>query len=151
MLNDKLNATGKLRIVIRDEAGAIKEDFETDNLVVTAGLNFIAARMVDASIPDHMSHMDIGSDNTAPASGDTALGTSLLGGTRTALTSSTPSSNTVAYEATFGAGVGTGAVEEAGIFNEGTTSGTMLCRTTFSVVNKGAADSMTITWTITIS
>jgi hypothetical protein len=27
----------------------------------------------------------------------------------------------------------------------------MLCRTVFSVVNKGSADSMTITWTVTVS
>lgn len=151
MLNDKLNVTGKLRVAVHGPDGSLKDEFTTDNLVVNAGLNFIAARMVDAAIPSQMSHMDIGSNSAAPAAGDTTLGTSLLGGTRVALTSSTPSSNTVEYEATFGAGIGTGGVEEAGIFNEGTTSGTMLCRTTFSVVNKGAADSMTITWTITIS
>jgi hypothetical protein len=27
----------------------------------------------------------------------------------------------------------------------------MLCRTVFAVINKGASDTMTITWTITIS
>jgi hypothetical protein len=27
----------------------------------------------------------------------------------------------------------------------------MLCRTVFSVVNKASADSMTITWTVTVS
>jgi hypothetical protein len=27
----------------------------------------------------------------------------------------------------------------------------MLCRTVFAVINKGANDTMTITWTITIS
>ena len=48
------------------------------------------------------------------------------------------------------AGEGTGALTEAGIFNA-SSSGTMLCRTEFSVVNKGASDSMTITWTVTVS
>ncbi len=94
-----------------------------------------------------MSHMAIGSDGTAAAAGNTTLGTELG---RVALTSSTPSTNTVEYEATFGASVGTGGVEEAAIFNA-SSAGDMLCRTVFSVVNKGAADSMTITWTITIS
>lgn len=145
MINEKLKATGALRVVIRDEAGAIKEEFKTENLVVTTGLNFIADRMVNNSTA--MSHMAIGSDGTAALAGNTTLGTELG---RVALTSSTPSTNTVEYEATFGASVGTGGVEEAAIFNAG-TGGDMLCRTTFSVVNKGAADSMTITWTITIS
>ena len=39
---------------------------------------------------------------------------------------------------------------EAGILN-GASGSTLLCRTVFSVVNKGASDSMTITWTVTIS
>lgn len=145
MLNEKLKVTGALRVVIRDEAGAIKEEFKTENLVVTTGLNFIADRMVNNSTA--MSHMAIGSDGTAAAAGNTTLGTELG---RVALTSSTPSTNTVEYEATFGASVGTGGVEEAAIFNA-SSAGDMLCRTVFSVVNKGAADSMTITWTITIS
>ena len=45
---------------------------------------------------------------------------------------------------------GTGAITEAGIFNA-STGGDMFARTKFAVVNKGAADSMTITWTITVS
>ena len=52
--------------------------------------------------------------------------------------------------ATFGAGTGTGAVTEAGILNA-SSSGTLLCRTEFSVVNKGSSDSMTVTWTVTVS
>jgi hypothetical protein len=36
------------------------------------------------------------------------------------------------------------------VFNA-SSSGTLLCRTTFSVVNKGAADTLKITWTLTVS
>ncbi len=56
----------------------------------------------------------------------------------------------VTYVCAFSAGEGTGALTEAGIFNA-SSSGTMLCRTEFNVVNKGASDSMTITWTVTVS
>ena len=94
-----------------------------------------------------MSHMEIGSGSTAAAASDTALG-SALG--RVSLTSTNVSSAVVTYVATFGAGTGTGAVTEAGLFNA-SSGGTMLCRTVFSVVNKGSADSMTITWTVTVS
>jgi hypothetical protein len=66
------------------------------------------------------------------------------------LTSDTVAGAVVTYVATFGPGVGTGAIVEAGIFNAA-SSGTMLCRTVFSVVNKGADDAMTITWQITVS
>lgn len=95
--------------------------------------------------------MGIGAGTAAAAAGDTALGSPL--GSRVALTSTTISganNEKVVYVATFGAGVGTGAVTEAGVFNA-LTSGDMLCRTVFSVVNKAADDTMQITWTITMS
>ena len=47
----------------------------------------------------------------------------------------------------FTGGAGSGATATASM-KEG---GDMLARTVFSVVNKGAADSMTVTWTITVS
>lgn len=148
-LKEKLaGATGKLRIVVQDEAtGEVKHDIETTNLVVDTGLDYIASRMIGTSA-GVMSHMAVGSDNTAAAAGDTALGSQL--GSRKSLTSSTATDNAVEYVATFAAGEGTGAVVEAGIFNAG-TAGTMLCRTVFDVINKGASDSMTITWTVTVS
>ena len=94
-----------------------------------------------------MSHMAIGTGSTAAAASDAALGSEAG---RVSLTSTTVSSNEVEYVATFGAGTGTGAITEAGIFNA-SSSGTLLCRTVFSVVNKGSSDSMTITWTVTVS
>ena len=114
--------------------------------MVTAGLGYIASRMKEATA-DAMTHMAIGTGTTAAAAGQTALVTEAA---RQSLTSTTVSSNTVEYVAAFAAGTGTGAITEAGVLNAA-SGGTMLCRTVFSVVNKGASDSMTITWTITIS
>jgi len=138
--------TGSLNIVLRDESGNIKEEYTVPNIVTTAGKTFIASRMAGTSSAV-MSHMAVGTNNTAAAVGNTTLGTEVY---RAALTSTTPSTNTVQYVATFAAGNGTGALTEAGVFNDATT-GTMLCRTVFSVINKGASDSMTITWTVTIN
>jgi hypothetical protein len=56
----------------------------------------------------------------------------------------------VTYVATFAAGTGTAAITEAAILIA-SSGGTMLCRTVFAVVNKGASDSMTITWVVTAS
>lgn len=148
-LKEKIaGATGKLRIVVQDEVtGEIKHDIETTNLVVNTGLNYIASRMVGTA-KNVMSHMAVGSSDTAAAPEDTNVGSIL--GSRKALTSATATANAVEYQATFAAGEGTGAVKEAGIFNA-STSGDMLCRTVFDVINKGASDSMTITWTVTVS
>jgi len=141
MLNDGLKLTGKLKIALNGETVQ-----EIDNLVVTDGKEYVASRMKDATATA-MSHMAIGSGSTAAAAGDSALGNQLG---RIALTSTNVSGAVVTYVATFAAGTGTGAVTEAGILND-SSSGDLLCRTVFSVVNKGASDSMTITWTVTVS
>ena len=143
---DESRALGKLTIEVKDKDGNLKQKQEVKNLGVDTGLDYIASRMKDASATA-MSHMAIGTGSTAAAAGNTALGSEAA---RQALTSTTVTSNAVAYVASFAAGTGTGAITEAGILN-GASGGTLLCRTVFSVVNKGASDSMTITWTVTIS
>ncbi len=144
--NDKSKATGNLVVEIKNDKGVVVETREVKNLVVDDGLEYIASRMKDTTATA-MSHMAIGTGTTAAAAGDTALGSQAH---RNALTSTTVTANAVAYVASFAAGEGTGAITEAGILNAA-SGGSLLCRTVFSVVNKGASDSMTITWTVTIS
>lgn len=146
MLQDDVTLTGKLKITLTDEHGNVKQEEEIKNLVVTTGKNFIAARMKDA-VASVMSHMAIGTGTTAAAAGDTALETEAG---RVALTSTTVTGNAVAYVATFPAGTGTGAITEAGLLNAG-TGGTLLCRTVFPVITKGAADTLGITWTVSVN
>ena len=141
-----LAITGALKIVLTGADGQVKEEHELKNLVVTTGKNFIASRIKDASLAA-MTNMALGSGTTAAAAGDTAL-ESELG--RVALASTTVTDNNVAYVATFPAGTATGAVTEAGLLNAG-TGGTLLCRTVFPVINKGAADTLGITWTVSIN
>ena len=51
---------------------------------------------------------------------------------------------------TFDAGVGTGAITEAGVFDVVTqNTANMWMSASFAVVNKGASDSLVITWTLT--
>ncbi len=142
MINDNLTLTGALTISVNNEVVQ-----ETNNLVVAVGKEWVADRMADANTV--MTHMAIGTGTTAAAAGNTALVTEL---DRNVLTVSggTVSTNTIQYACTWAAGDGTGAITEAGIF-DASSAGDMLARTVFAVVNKGAADSMTITWTITVS
>tara|TARA_S200000501_G_scaffold145264_1_gene137177 strand:- start:1244 stop:1693 length:450 start_codon:yes stop_codon:yes gene_type:complete len=144
--NNALDAKGQLTLELFDKDGNLKETQNIKNVVVNNGLNYIASRMKDASATA-MSHMAIGSGNTAAAAGDTAPETQLG---RVALTSTTVSSNAITYVGDFPAGTGTGAVVEAAILNA-SSGGTLLCRTVFSVVNKAAADTLKITWTVTVS
>ena len=146
MMNDGLKLRGDVALVLRDKNGNVKQERKINNLIVNTGLNFICDRMKNDETA--MSHMALGSGSTAAAAGDTTLGSQL--GSREALDSDTVSSNTITYTSSFEAGDATGAVTEAGIFNAA-SGGTMLCRTVFAVVNKSADDSLSVTWTITLT
>jgi hypothetical protein len=146
MFHEVINLKGHLEIVLFGKDGIEKDRRSVDNLVTTAGKVFIASRM-DGTSAGAMSHMAVGTSTTSAAVGQTAL---VSESARVAEDSSTPSSATIVYVATFPAGTGTAALTEAGILNA-SSGGTLLCRTVFSVINKGASDSLTITWTITIS
>ena len=147
-INETLKATGKVFVTVTGANGEVKQQFEVPNLVVTTGKNHIAAKIAaTTNSPAAMTHMAIGTGSTAPAAGDTTLGTETG---RVSLSGSVVSTNTITYTATFPAGTGSGAITEAGIFNA-STAGTMLCRTTFPAVNKQAGDSIAVTWAVTVS
>lgn len=146
-LTENLKATGMVHVTHTKATGEVVE-FEVPNLVVSAGKNYIAAKMVaTTNSPVSMTHMAIGTGTATPGASDTTLGTETG---RVTLAGSVVSTNTITYTATFPAGTGTGAITEAGIFNA-SSSGTMLCRTTFPVVNKQAGDTIAVTWVVTVS
>lgn len=217
--NDSQGVKGVVKIELFGPNGKLKDFLETRNLAVTSGKCGFASRLKGTATVAP-SHMSVGTNNTAPAASNAALGAEVAS-SKTALTSTILRANLAEFACTFGAGVGTGALVEAGIFN-GTTAvatglsytrtgnqvnvsktshglavdraigiaaatdtglnggsvinlvpgannfefyttsaganGTlslyqdiMYLRTTFSVINKGAGDSMTITWTLTFS
>jgi hypothetical protein len=151
MILEELLATGTLHLQLFDEDGNIKEDRLEENLVVTAGLGFITSRMKDATATA-MSHMAVGTGATAAAAGNTTLGTEAarVALDSTTLVTTTVTNDSIQYVATFPAGTGTAALTEAGILNN-SSGGTLLNRVVFSVINKGASDSLVITWKVTFA
>ena len=147
-INENVKPTGLVTIVQKNAAGQIVKEFQVPNLVVTSGKNHIAAKIAaTTNSPAAMTHMAIGTGTSTPGASDTALGTQTG---RVSLSGSVVSTNTITYTATFPAGTGDGAITEAGIFNA-STAGTLLCRTTFPVVNKASGDTIAITWVVTVS
>ena len=148
MIIDNLEITGALQISLNNEVV-----HQCDNLVVTAGKQWVANRFKDAvsgfTQKGQMTHMAVGSGSAAAAVGNTALGTEL---NRIALTTAggTVSGATVQYDATWSDAIGALAIEEAGIFNA-SSAGDMLARTVFAIINKGTDDTISISWTITVS
>lgn len=145
MINDNMPVVGKLTLTLRDAEGNIKQEVAKDNLIVQAGKNFLANAVLSSS-SSPFTNMAIGTSGTAATLADTTLGSELA---RQVFTSSSVSTNVVTLVTTYGAGVGTGALQEAGIFNA-SSAGTLLSHVVFSTINKGSADSLTITWTVTV-
>jgi len=175
---EKTKMRGSVDLKLYGPDGELKETRYIPNLVVNVGKNYIATRMLGtttqtatattATLTSCMTHMAIGTGTTTVAVGDTSLAVevSATGDItqyfRAPLTTTTQSANVITYVALFGTSnpnrsnsSNTTEITEAGIFNSssstGTLTGTMLCRTTFNVVNKGNDDTLQITWTITVS
>ena len=149
----KTKATGKLHIELRGPDGELKDERFVHNVVTNLGSKCVATRLISAAT-DVMSHMAIGDDDDpAPAAADTALNNEIH---REILTSSTQGTgandNDIVYIGDYAAGHGTNAaIVEAGIFNgAGVGTTTMLCRAKFAAINKGASDTLKITWTVTL-
>jgi hypothetical protein len=140
MINDLLSMRGDVVIKLNDEVV-----LEKKNLIVTAGKAFLASAVLNSSTSP-FTYMAIGTGTTAAAVTDTALATEL---TRSAFTTSSVASNVVTLTTTYAAGTGTGTLTEAGILNN-SSGGTLLSRVVFAAISKGSADSLTITWTITV-
>lgn len=146
MLNDSLNKIkGVVRVQHYNKDNVILEDFTVENLVVNSGITFIIDRMVSNG-SSFMSHMAVGTSSASTLPTDVALGNEIG---REVFTSTSVSGNTLTFVAGFGAGVGTGVLTEAGIFNAASL-GTMLNRVVFGSVNKGSLDTIVITWTLTV-
>lgn len=143
MIKEKPALKGHVHFMLRDADGNIKQEFWNHNLVVATGLGFVVSRMVGTASAV-MSHLAVGTDGTAPVTGNTALGAEVA---RVALTSSTAVGSVVTYVASFPPGTGTAALQEAAILNAG-AGGTMLARVTFPVINKGASDTLSVSWSI---
>lgn len=142
---------GKIKIELLDEERNLKDFRLFKNTFMNAGDAHVADQLDVSPDESAMGWMAIGTSSTTKTVGDTVLNSEL---DRNALAANYPEQiagaddNDVVYKATWAAGDGTGAITEAAIFNS-SGAGSMLAGATFSVINKGAADTLTITWTVT--
>lgn len=147
-MEEKLTLKGRFLVELFGADGVRKDLRIVENVVVTVGKNYLALWLTAATQSDYfMRYLALGTGTTAASAADTALETELA--TRVAGTLSN-STNVWQNQGTFGPGVDTGAITEAGIFTAA-AAGTMFARQTFPVVNKGAGDSLQLTWQVTLS
>ena len=141
---------GEVETRLYGKNGLIRSFRKSKNMTVTKGFQMVCDMMGKSTgQPVGFRYCAVGSNNTAPALGNTLLGGELA---RT-IGAYTRTADTVwTNEATFTAGVGTGTIVESGLFNIVTANAqTMLCRQTFGAITKGASDTLVVTWQYTLS
>jgi hypothetical protein len=136
-----------MRIELRDKDGNIKEIRNIHNTVTDAGKAGLMDQLLGTPTLSKPGWMELGTGSPAA----TLLG-AYVAGSRVALTSKTRLNAVVTMVGNWGAGVGTGAITEAGIFDVVTANTVnMYCSASFLAVNKGANDTLQISWTLSAS
>ncbi len=135
-----------VRITVKDLDGNILDVQEFKNLITTVGLGMLVD-LLDGDIGDgEIKYTAVGSDNTAPALGDTILGTETF---RKATTSTTqPSVSSLRHITYIAPDEAIGAIEEIGWFagagaGAGADSGIMISRVLYTR-NKTALESIQV-------
>lgn len=146
---------GYVMPVLRGLDGQIKYIETGHNIITNTGKNDGIERLINATgTPAIFNYVGIGTNATAEAATNTALGAECAGSTRQQDGTATPDPPTTTGQqqliVTFAAGNCTATVTEMGVFNA-LTAGTMLNRKTFSGIAKGASDALEITVTFTLS
>lgn len=133
-----------LRLIGPD--GREKDVRQVKNLITNAGLEALKAHILDAA-GDPFNYVAIGTGATAEAASDTALETEAA---RAAGNYTAGGTGVATIDATFGAGVGTGAIVECGLLNA-SASGDLFNRKTFAAINKGAGDTLKVSCVVTFA
>lgn len=145
-----LKVSGYWKMTLRGPAGELKKHVEGHNVVTDVGKEALAQFLASAAAGATQfpfQFIGIGTNSSAEAASNTALGTELARHTGVA---SYVSGAVYQVTATFATGMGTGAIVEYGLFNS-SAAGTLFARDVESVINKGANDTLTVTAQYTIS
>ena len=148
-----INVRGHYKIELFGSDGALKDVREGHNYVVQNGLYSIMDQILASPTLVKMGWMGVGTgaiSGTCTANG-VVLNTLVTEIDRNAFDTKTRGANAVVtVVATWAAGDGTGAITEAGTFSHSatTTSDMWMCAS-FAVINKGAADTLQVTWQLT--
>lgn len=167
-LASPVHLLGRVVLELFDQHGELIEQRDLSNLITTAGDQYYAQKGIvgvspaNPSAPTVVSGMKLGTGTTAAAkSGAGAALVTYLTASNAAFDATFPSAAAVGgdggwnatYKTTWAAGTATNsAITEAVIVNDAGTNATStaantICRVVFTAVNKGASDTLALTWT----
>lgn len=147
---EKFGLIGEFHLKLYDEFKRLKTERIIRNIIVDDGFDFLCENIGDADQNAKMGYVAVGDFSTVTGAASSTLSSELK--RVTGYYDHTGGTKILTISGTFSAGQGTGSISDAGVFNSATAGqGTMLCRQAFAEINKGADDSLDLTWTLTLS
>lgn len=146
----EMKLSGQYFITLYGPDGIIKDKRSGHNVVTTNGKEYMASFLYSAAAAASTftaKYIAIGTGTSAESAADTALGTESARHTGTV---SYVSGQIYQVTATFATGAGTGAITEYGLLSS-STAGTLVSRDIETAVNKGANDTLTVVYQMTLS
>lgn len=145
-MKEHLDVTGTVKLRLHDKEGNLIMSMSTNNLVTTAGKNFIVRKINNDA--EDIDSISIGSGTTAPTLTDSDVETELANAAVLFQSVDTVNTNEILFTTTFVENVGTGTINEVCLF---TDSNILVCRTVLSnAFEKTSSDYLTVTWKIKI-
>lgn len=151
---DCIKMRGCLELQLLDPDGNPVPDTyrKVNNVVVTAGRSYVLSR-IQSSTPqtDVINAIAVGTSTTAPATGDTLLGSEALRIAIATFVTSGLTNNPPSWQAqcTFATNQANTTLGEAGMFNAtGANVVTMLSHVTFATISKATSNTLAISYTI---
>lgn len=161
--NDAVSISGSGLVELFDSSGELKQSVPFTNLITRTGDQVYAELGSGAGTPNAPTGMRLGTGNTDPSKTgagaaivtyQSAVGSSQDFDATYPQSALNGSAREITYKRTYAAGEGTDdGIVEAVITNEATvtdvagTEANTISRAIFTAVNKGADDTLTITWT----
>jgi hypothetical protein len=144
-MKSTLDIKTNMILTLKNKDGKIIDVRKIHNTVTSAGKAGLLDQTLASPTLAKVGWMAVGTGSP----GGTLLGTET---SRVALTSKTRSTNVLTLQGDWGAGTATGAITEAGTFDVVTSNTVnMWMSASFSAINKGASDTLSIVWTLTVS
>jgi len=152
---------GHLQVILTDKNGEVKQIVDKKNMIVGEGLETVLDLLFDDinlngnATDSKFDTIKIGDGNTAPTANDYDLQTPISGCVAIedpTITGGGTNSTTWAYTSVqfSGATCTSATVSEAILIND-LTSYEVLARQTFTDINVGASDTLTVNWNVTMS
>ena len=152
-MEDGLRLRGVFEVLVRDSEGVVKDKRVVPNIITTAGLTSVSALMTYDVGDTGFDYLAIGTGTAAAAVTQTTLvGEAYrIGGanvTGTQVTTTKPN-DTMQLVGTL-TSTATHAIVECGVFNAA-AAGTLLARQVFSAINVVSADSIQVTYKVSVA